>query len=77
MDKDMGEPGPFGSASAYPIARSFRDDIPSVGVFLDTGGKDTYTGDPRKDTGAADGKGWKENRAAQSFGFGWDAEIFK
>ncbi len=77
MEKDLGEPGPFGSASMYPPSRSYRDDLPAVGVFLDTGGKDTYSGDPRKDAGARDGAGWKESRSSQSFGFGWDAEIYR
>ncbi|MEK7468160.1 MAG: hypothetical protein AAB074_12155 [Planctomycetota bacterium] len=77
MDKDMGEPGPFGSASMYPPSRTFRDDLPAVGVFLDTGGKDSYSGDPRNAAGARDGAGWKENKSSQSFGFGWDAEIYR
>ncbi len=77
MERDMGEPGPFGSASMYPPSRSYRDDIPAVGVFLDTGGSDAYSGDPRKDGGARDGGGWKEGRSAQSFGLGWDAGIYK
>lgn len=77
MDKDMGEPGPFGSASKYPPSRTFRDDLPAVGVFLDTGGEDSYLGDPRNAAGAQDGYGWKENRSTQSFGLGWDAAIYK
>jgi hypothetical protein len=74
MDKDMGEPGPFGSASAYPPSRTFRDDLPAIGVFLDTGGKDAYVGDPRGENGARDGAEWTENRSGQSFGFGRDGE---
>ena len=77
MDKDMGEPGPFGSASKYPPSRTFRDDLPAVGVFLDTGGSDKYSGDPRDASGARDGTGWREGRSARSFGFGWDVELYR
>lgn len=33
---------PLGGASGYPPFYTFRDDIQSYGIFLDTGGKDIY-----------------------------------
>ena len=74
---DMGDAGPFGSATTYPPSRTFRDDLPAVGVFLDTGGRDTYKGDPRGGAGAHDGGEWAEHRGPASFGFGLDAPVYK
>lgn len=77
MDKDMGDPPPLGSASTYPPSRTFRDELPTAGIFLDTGGKDSYSGDPRKEAGARDGASWKEHRGPTSFGFGLDEAIYR
>ncbi|MCC6741636.1 MAG: hypothetical protein IT452_21540 [Planctomycetia bacterium] len=77
MDKDLGDAAPFGSATVYPPSRSFRDALPAVGVFLDTGGTDAYEGDPRAAAGARDGASWTENRNPMSFGFGMDAGLYK
>jgi hypothetical protein len=77
MEKDMGDAAPCGSATTYPTARTFRDDLPSIGVFLDTGGKDTFAGDPRGMAGAADGSSWRENKSSTSWGFGWDGPVYK
>jgi hypothetical protein len=85
MEKDLGDAAPFGSATVYPPHRSFRDDLPAVGVFLDTGGKDTYSGDPRGlgadgvhvATGARDGASWRESKGPASFGFGWDLVLWE
>ncbi len=77
MDPTLGDTGPFGTATTYPPHRSFRDDLPAVGVFLDTGGKDTYAGDPRAAGGARDGAAWRERRGPASFGFALDAALFR
>ncbi|NUN48144.1 MAG: hypothetical protein HUU15_04855 [Candidatus Brocadiae bacterium] len=74
MEQGLGDPPPLGSATVYPPFRAFRDDLPSVGVFLDTGGRDTYSGDPRGEAGAREGKSWRESRGANSFGVGIDVE---
>jgi hypothetical protein len=80
MEKDLGDTGPFGTATVYPPFRSYRDDLPAVGVFLDTGGKDTYAGDPRGEKGVRDGAGadaeWRESRNRASFGVGLDLPIW-
>ncbi|MCE9634638.1 MAG: hypothetical protein K8T90_02945 [Planctomycetes bacterium] len=80
MEKDLGDTGPFGTSTIYPPARSFRDDMPAVGVFLDTGGKDTYTGDPRGDAGVRDGGAsgaeWRENKNRAAWGVGADLPIW-
>jgi hypothetical protein len=73
--KDQGPPNgwnetrPLGTATWYVPHRSFRDDLPSFGVFLDTGGKDTYTGDDRP----ADGRTWTFHHEPASWGVGLDA----
>lgn len=77
MEKDLGDTGPFGSATTYPAMRTFRDDLPAIGVFIDTGGTDTYTGDPRGAAGALDGGLWRENKSNTSYGFGWDGAIYR
>lgn len=77
MEKDLGEPSPFGSASTYPPMRTFRDELPAIGVFLDTGGTDTYAGDPREAAGARDGAAWRENKSPQSLGLGWDTGLYR
>lgn len=60
---------PFGTATVYRAAnRSFRDDQASIGVFLDTGGKDIYP----DGTAAKDGTVWREHPWATSWGFGVD-----
>ncbi len=60
---------PFGTATVYRAAnRSFRDDQASIGVFLDTGGKDVYP----DGTAAKDGSAWREHPWATSWGFGVD-----
>lgn len=60
---------PFGTATVYRAAnRSFRDDQASIGIFLDTGGKDAYP----EGTAAKDGSVWREHPWAMSWGFGLD-----
>ena len=77
------ETPPMGTASRYEPFRSFRDDLGSWGVFLDTGGKDTWTW---KDLPAdaklypvgvpfgADGTRWVSRPGGRSAGFGLDVE---
>lgn len=72
MEEGLGDTAPFGSATVYPPFHSWRDDLPAVGIFLDTGGKDEYRGDPRGEKGAREGAAWTERKGAISVGFGAD-----
>ena len=80
MEKDLGDTGPFGTATRYDPLHSFRDDLPATGVFIDTGGKDVYSGDPRSvagdNAGARDTGTWRENKTPASWGTGWDGEVY-
>ena len=68
-DDSVGSIPPFGTATADPPSRSTRDDLPTIGVFLDTGGgKDVY---PEK-LPAKDATTWKDRRGPRSFGLGLD-----
>lgn len=60
----------FGAASWYDPMRSFRDDLASWGVFLDTGGSDTYPEGGR----AGNGSSWTDRGAPNSRGFGLDID---
>jgi hypothetical protein len=68
--------GAFGTSTRYPPYHSFRDDLPTWGVFLDTGGEDTYVSERRPQgfeaTPAADGASWKTQRGPRFFGLGYD-----
>jgi hypothetical protein len=68
--------GAFGTSTRYPPFFSFRDDLPSWGIFLDTGGRDTYANErPAKGwvpTPAADGATWKPQSGPLVFGLGYD-----
>ncbi|MCW5940933.1 MAG: hypothetical protein KIS66_01790 [Fimbriimonadaceae bacterium] len=59
---------PFGSAAPYPPMRNFRDRLMSVGVFLDTGGKDVY---PAGMT-AAEESSWHLQTGPLFWGYGYD-----
>jgi hypothetical protein len=59
---------PFGSAVPYPPMRNFRDRMLSAGVFLDTGGKDTY---PQGMT-AAENSEWRLFTGPLFWGYGLD-----
>jgi hypothetical protein len=59
---------PFGSASRYGPFRSFRDDLIAWGVFLDTGGDDTYPEGARASNGAM----WTEAERANARAVGID-----
>ncbi len=75
---------PLGSATFYPTPfNSFRDDIGTYGLFLDTGGKDTYALSPQASRDlpfkpdVANGTWWRTHRAMRSYGFGWDVEWYR
>jgi hypothetical protein len=68
MEEGLGDTAPFGSATTYPPFRSWRDDLPAVGIFLDTDGKDSCRGD----AGARDSATWSERKSPTSMGFGLD-----
>ena len=62
---------PLGSATLSGTTRSWRDDLDACGVFLDTGGKDAYTGEPGP---WGDGLTWRSTRGPRSKGWGRDVE---
>jgi hypothetical protein len=62
---------PFGSAAPYPLFRNFRDRLASAGIFLDTGGKDTY---PPGMT-AAENSEWMLFKGPLYWSFGQDLEL--
>lgn len=76
--KDLGPPDgwnetpPMGSATWYPPYRSFRDDVPTVGVFLDTGGADARS----EQAPGGDDRAWTRPHAPASFGVGMDVEWY-
>ncbi len=63
---------PMGSATWYPPHRSWRDELPAIGVFLDTGGRDTHgAASPGREGGT-----WTRHPAPLSFGVGMDVEWY-
>jgi hypothetical protein len=75
---------PLGSATFYPTPfNSFRDDIGTFGLFLDTGGKDRYIIDAKAsrdlpfNPDGADATSWRTHRAMRSIGFGWDVDWYR
>jgi hypothetical protein len=67
---------PMGSATPSEVRRSFRDDLPTIGVFLDTGGADTYRwtdSPPRQE--AKDGGRWTHRPTPMSAGVGLDLDL--
>ncbi len=75
---------PLGAATFYPTPfLSFRDDIGTYGLFLDSGGDDVYVPDAKGSRDLpfkpeeADGTAWNTHRAARSFGFGWDVDWYR
>jgi len=67
-----GQTPPLGSTTQYEVFRSFRDDLPVYGIFLDTQGTDTY------DTGGigADNDAWSMRRTPNAWGLGIDAACY-
>jgi hypothetical protein len=70
---DWGGTPPLGSTTTYKPMRSYRDDLDTAGVFLDTGGKDEYRG-PEGAWG--NDKSWKTDRGRRFRGYGRDVERF-
>ncbi|MBM4118708.1 hypothetical protein FJ251_13425 [bacterium] len=63
---------PLGSTTRYAPFSSFRDDLPTLGLFLDTGGHDDYaTGGVGKE-----GEIWTMNRYPRAWGWGCDRAAF-
>jgi hypothetical protein len=59
---------PLGSTTRYEPTGTFRDDLPVYGIFLDTGGRDDYSGASR----GADDTIWEMNRYPHAYGLGMD-----
>lgn len=70
------ETPPMGSATVYPLFRSFRDEIMSIGVFLDTGGDDQYPAGFER-IGWSDDAAWQRNRGPLSWSWAWDGELWQ
>ena len=70
------ETPPFGSATTGDALRSFRDEVGTYGVFLDTGGADTYRFDGPPRHAAKDATEWRRRNGPRSFGFGLDVEAY-
>jgi hypothetical protein len=68
-DPSWADTPPMGSATLYEKPfRNFRDDLDAVGVFLDTGGKDSYPeGEEPREGGV-----WIRRRGSRSLGYGVD-----
>jgi len=73
LDAPSGDPNwsdtpPMGSATLYAPFHGFRDDLDAIGIFLDTGGRDSYPdgGEPRE------GAVWIRRRGIRSLGYGLD-----
>jgi hypothetical protein len=71
----------YGAATTYPPFRTFRDYLPAVGIFLDTGGKDSYKElMPASETekspmlGFGENNEWRQNAGPNSWGFGLDTD---
>ncbi|MDQ7779362.1 MAG: hypothetical protein RDV41_06590 [Planctomycetota bacterium] len=73
----------YGGAVVYPAAKALRDEVPTIGVFLDTGGADVYEEQmpesesergPKGECG--EGKRWRHNAGPTSWSFGLDADVF-
>ena len=62
----------MGAATTGDPQRSFRDDLPTTGIFMDTGGNDTYPagGD------AAQDHAWTRHPGPRSWGFGTDVQWY-
>jgi hypothetical protein len=68
---NLGAP-PFGSCTHYGAFRSFRDDVATVGVFLDTGGVDAYP--ERFDAGWQNDATWSRDIGPRWWSIGVDRE---
>jgi hypothetical protein len=73
----------YGNATTYPPFLSFRDEMASIGVFLDTGGTDTYTETWPADATSrgpalqfAENSEWHHKVGPHFWGFGLDVEWY-
>jgi len=75
----------YGGTSIYPLFRNFRDTMASIGLFLDTGGKDVYNEiEPKKkdkdflNLEAKDNGEWRHTNETTPYSrsFGIDVERF-
>jgi hypothetical protein len=63
---------PLGSTTQYERFRSFRDDLPSYGIFLDTSGADLYeSGGIGRENGS-----WQMHRNENAWGLGADCSCY-
>ncbi len=70
------ETPPFGAATVSEALRSFRDELFTYGLFLDTGGHDTYRWDVPATQAAKDDATWTRKNGPISIGFGLDEDAF-
>jgi len=70
---NWGATPPLGSSTFYAPMRSYRDDLDTAGVFLDTGGKDEYRG---PDGPWANDREWPTERGPRFRGYGRDLAWF-
>lgn len=79
---DLGKPNgwnetpPMGTATRTDPMRSFRDELGTYGVFLDTGGRDAYRWDVDARLDAKDEATWTHRSGPRSFGVGIDTARF-
>ncbi|MEO5928989.1 MAG: hypothetical protein ABIR47_03565 [Candidatus Kapaibacterium sp.] len=79
-DTGWSDTPPLGTATLYPPFNTFRDELPSYGLFIDGGGQDRYIWDDRGgsifhwDTMPGNRKEWRSRRSKTSLGFGMDGE---
>lgn len=77
-----GDTPPLGTTTTYPPYGNWRDDMNTIGIFLDTGGDDTYTFDDKSSKNfysavkPANNAAWKSMRSPNSRGAGIDVEWF-
>ena len=73
----------YGASATYDRFRTVRDDVPTVGAFLDTGGEDSYTEVPALplDDEAlplefGNSRSWRHNNGRRFRGVGTDVDWF-
>ncbi len=74
--------GSCGTVTKQPKYRTFRDTMRSIGLFVDSGGKDTYThveDDPKRPNRAlcVENSQWWQSKGPYEFGHGIDDEWYK
>lgn len=79
---------PMGTATLYTPFRSFRDDVDAIGLFLDSGGRDTYKWEEPDSSKTQDtlqvvarserenDREWISHRGRNSHGLGIDGAVF-